>query len=250
VHTGVVEAQTTVQEAPEGRRKAIVVEDVDVQREAVTEYFRKNGFEVDAAQDGASFRRLCAANRYDLAIVDLHLPDEDGMDLVRLLRDTQACGIIVLTGNDDPTDRIVGLEVGADDFLVKPHMPRELLARARSVLRRMTPAAAQPPAQVVHEQPTLGEWRLEVGARALGNGKGGRVDLTPAEFTLMRELLNAGGSVLSREHLMMAVYNRTWEYEDRSIDVLVARLRPKLFAVGIADRLKSVRTQGYYVGIG
>lgn len=222
----------------------MVVEDVEVQRQMLSEYLKRSGFDVDEAGDGAQLRALCAANRYDLAVVDLHLPDEDGLDLVRFLRSTQDAGIIVLTGNDDPTDRIVGLEIGADDYLVKPHPPRELLARARGVLRRCGTSAAAP-APAAKTVVALGDWTLSDESRSLVSGSGVRVDLTPSEFVLMREFLAAPGKILDREHLMRSVFNRAWEYEDRAMDVLVTRLRQKIEPTREGHRIKSVRGQGY-----
>lgn len=230
------------------RKHIVIVEDVDLQRDAIVEYLSRAGFELSGAASGAELRGICESRKVDVAIVDLHLPDEDGLDLVRFLRDTQRCGIIVLTANDDPTDRIVGLEVGADDFVTKPHPPRELLARIRSILRRLdeAPAAEAKPALASPISETaMSGWRLDVSVRCLRGPDNQHIDLTAAEYALMKELISQPGEALDREHLMRSVFHRSWTYEDRSMDVLVTRLRRKLEPIGIAHLIKSVRGTGY-----
>ncbi|GGD93671.1 transcriptional regulatory protein AruR [Aureimonas endophytica] len=227
------------------RPRILVVEDVDVQREAIAEYLARNGFDVTQAPDGNTFRSLAVQVAFDLAIIDLHLPDEDGLNIVRDLRARDRCGIIVLTANDDQTDKIVGLELGADDFLTKPVPLRELLARIRTILRRVSTSQldAVPPAIPVALQ--FGNWILDDQQRALRNDTGDRLPLTAAEYILLRELMQKAGVVLDREHLMKAVFHRSWQYEDRSLDVLVTRLRRKLEPTGENERIKAVRGVGY-----
>ncbi|WP_152048552.1 response regulator transcription factor [Aureimonas psammosilenae] len=120
------------------KKHIVIVEYVDVQREVLAEYLARAGFQVSQAANGAALRTLCLDRRIDFAVVDLHLPDEDGFSLIKFLHETQKCGIIMLTANDDPTDRIVGLEVGFSDYLIKPPPSRDLLARIRSLLRRLS----------------------------------------------------------------------------------------------------------------
>ncbi|GGE11807.1 DNA-binding response regulator [Aureimonas endophytica] len=231
------------------RKHVVVVEDVEMQREAIAEYLTRAGFEISQADSGAALREICQQRAVDVAVVDLNLPDEDGFSLIKFLRETQRCGIIMLTANDDPTDRIVGLEVGADDYLVKPHPPRELLARIRSLLRRLAelaPAEAGPAKKVIAQ---LGHWRLDEQNRALRGPSDELLNLTAAEYLLLKELSQRAGAVLDREHLMQAVFHRAWQYEDRSMDVLVTRLRRKLEPTGESHRIKSVRGAGYILNL-
>lgn len=227
------------------RKHIVIVEDADLQREAVAEYLTRAGFEVSQAASGAELRAVTRARSVDLAIVDLQLPDEDGFSIVRHLREAQRCGIIMLTANNDPTDRVVGLELGADDFLVKPHPPRELLARVRSVIRRLAEAAPATTPTAQSPLGAVGDWHLDGTRRCLVGPDGSSVDLTAAEYALVRELAGRPGEVLDRDHLMRVVFNRAWQYEDRSMDVLVTRLRRKLEPTGQAGRIKSVRGTGY-----
>lgn len=229
------------------KKHIIVVEDDALQREVISEYLSRSGFDVSQAPDGAAFRELVRQRAVDLAIVDLQLPDADGFDLIRLLRDTQRCGIIVLTANDDPTDRVVGLEVGADDFVVKPHPPRELLARVRSVLRRITDTETIATPRLAAEPPAMdfGGWTLDVMVRGLRGPAAEQIDLTVSEFALLKELLAHPGEVMERDQLMRNVFHRSWSYEDRSLDVLVARLRRKLEPAAASMRIGSVRGTGY-----
>ncbi|WP_062018214.1 response regulator transcription factor [Aureimonas sp. AU4] len=229
------------------KKHILVVEDDNLQREVIAEYLTRSGFEVLQAPNGASFREFVRQRPIDLAIVDLQLPDADGFDLIRVLRETRRCGIIVLTANDDPTDRVVGLEVGADDFVVKPHPPRELLARVRSVLRRLADTEVVSPPRLVAEPPVMdfGGWTLDVLVRGLRGPTTEQIDLTISEFALLKELLAHPGEVMERDQLMRNVFHRPWSYEDRSLDVLVARLRRKLEPAAGSMRIGSVRGTGY-----
>lgn len=229
------------------KKHIVVVEDDGLQREVISEYLARSGFDVSQAPDGATFRELIRQRAIDLAIVDLQLPDADGFDLIRLLRENRRCGIIVLTANDDPTDRVVGLEVGADDFVVKPHPPRELLARVRSVLRRLADVEVAPPPSLAAEPPSMdfGGWTLDVMVRGLRGPSTEQIDLTISEFALLKELLAHPGEVMERDQLMRNVFHRPWSYEDRSLDVLVARLRRKLEPAAGSMRIGSVRGTGY-----
>jgi DNA-binding response OmpR family regulator len=233
------------------RKHIVVVEDVDLQREVIAEYLTRAGFDVSQAPDGATLRQIARQREIDLAIVDLHLPDADGFDLIRHLRETKRCGIIVLTANDDPTDRVVGLEVGADDFLVKPHPPRELLARVRSVLRRLADVEPQSTPQLAAEPPVIDfdGWVLDVMVRGLRGPSSEKIDLTLSEFALMKELMAHPGEVMDRDQLMRNVFHRPWSYEDRSLDVLVTRLRRKLEPASVSMRIGSVRGTGYMLSV-
>jgi DNA-binding response OmpR family regulator len=150
----------------------------------------------------------------------------------------------MLTSKSDATDRVVALEIGADDYITKPYDSRELLARVRSVLRRLG-AAPVPAVSAAESAMDFGGWQFDLGSRCVLNGAQ-RTELTTAEFNLLKELGSRGGQVLTREHLLNVVYERPWDYFDRSIDVLVTRLRRKLDTVTCgSEAIKSVRGSGY-----
>jgi DNA-binding response OmpR family regulator len=228
----------------------VVVDDCALIRDAVSVYLTMEGYRVTVVEDGAGLRHLLQSHTPDLVILDLNMPGEDGFSLTRFLRERCACGIIMLTSKADTTNRVVGLEIGADDFIVKPYESRELLARVRSVLRRLEGPAA--PARVAAETATpldFGLWQFDLdGRRVLGGGQS--AELTTAEFNLLQELSKKPGRVLTREHLMNVVYERPWNYYDRSIDVLVTRLRRKLEQVSRGHSVvKSVRGSGYLFSV-
>jgi DNA-binding response OmpR family regulator len=207
----------------------VIVEDFAPLGESIAVYLRGEGFRVNLAADGGALRDAIARDPADLVIVDLMLPGEDGFSLTRYLREHHRCGIIMLTASADSTNRIVGLEIGADDYISKPCESRELLAHIRSVLRRtaVVSCSAEVPSgdeNVVR----FANWRLDLTGRRLTDRNHAVVELTTGEFNLLSEFVARPGRVLSREHLLQAVHNRAWDYFDRSIDVLVTRLRRKL----------------------
>ncbi len=225
----------------------VVVDDCAPLRETIAVYLRGEGYRVSLAADGETMRDTMVRDPADIVIVDLMLPGEDGFSLTRYLREHHRCGIIMLTASADAINRVVGLEIGADDYVLKPHESRELLARIRSVLRRVN-GTAQPSSPPVadHDVVRFACWRLDLATRQLTDERGRIVELTTGEFNLLREFITAPGRVLSREHLLQAVHNRAWDYFDRSIDVLVTRLRRKLESEKIGQALiKSVRGAGY-----
>lgn len=214
----------------------------------------EEGFRVSHAEDGAQLRRMMSEDPGDLVFVDRRLPDEDGFSLTRFLREHHRCGIIMTLGRPDPMDRIIGLEIGADDVVVAPCEPREMLARIRSVLRRTlaandiaaAPAPAPAPAGARREAIGFDGWKLDLGTRALTGGDGRAVELSAGEFTLLRELAAHPGEVMGREPLLRAVHGREWDYFDRSIDVLVTRLRQKIERKPSEPVLiKTIRGAGY-----
>ncbi len=227
-------------------RHILVVEDCEPLREAVAAYLGREGYRVSVAGDGWAVREKIAHDPPDLVIVDLTLPGEDGFSITRFLREHHRCGIIVLTASTDPMNRVVGLEIGADDYVSKPHNARELLARVRSVLRRVngpSPEGTRPTAANVIR---FAAWQLDLSSHRLTDENGRTVDLTTGEFNLLKEFIATPGRVLSREHLLQAVHNRSWDYFDRSIDVLVTRLRRKLELEGTARTIiRTVRGAGY-----
>jgi DNA-binding response OmpR family regulator len=225
----------------------VVVEDSAPLRDTIALYLRNAGYRVSLAADGDRMRETMARDPADLVIVDLLLPGEDGFSLTRYLREHHRCGIIILTASADSTNRVVGLEIGADDYVSKPCESRELLARIRSVLRRVgdAPRSASP-SIVDHNVVRFGNWRLDLGARQLTDANGAVVELTTGEFNLLSEFVAKPSRILSREHLLQAVHGRAWDYFDRSIDVLVTRLRRKLESKESARTIiKTVRGAGY-----
>jgi two-component system, OmpR family, response regulator len=206
----------------------LIVDDDAAIRALLTEYFTENGLRVSSAQTGAEMSAILADTAIDLVVLDLRLAGEDGMAIARSLRGQSAIPIIMLTGVRDEADRVMGLELGADDYLTKPFSPRELLARVRTVLRR---AAAATPTQARESELRalrFAEFELNLRTRRLTRQDGGQIDLTNSEFNLMAALLASPQRVMSRDQLIEAsrVYDN--EVYDRAIDVQILRLRRKI----------------------
>jgi two-component system OmpR family response regulator len=230
------------------QKHVLVVDDYKPFRDVIEVHLSSEGYRVSLAEDGTAMRRLLAREAVDLVLVDMTLPNENGLSLVRFLREHGRCGIIVVSGRNDLTDRVVGLEVGADDYIAKPYEPRELLARVNSVLRRVGTAPPAPSAATAPGREVLAfaHWRFDIAARHLLTSGGEAVELTANEFNLLSELVANTGTVLSRERLLQAVHHRDWDYFDRSIDVLVTRLRRKIEMTPDQPALiKTVRGAGY-----
>jgi DNA-binding response OmpR family regulator len=208
----------------------------------VGEYLRRNGYEVDAAGSLAAGRERLKSAQYDALLLDLMLPDGDGLDLTRELRaqpGTQRLPLLMLTARGEPLDRIVGLELGADDYLPKPFEPRELLARVKALLRRAAPATA--PDEVLQ----FGRLEIDLGARqARVDGKA--CELTSHQFELLVVLARSPGRVLSRDRIMDALKGHPMEAFDRSIDVHISRIRAAIEDDPKApQRVLTVRGAGY-----
>jgi DNA-binding response OmpR family regulator len=222
----------------------LVVDDDPDLRETLRDYFSECGYRVSAVGNGAAMRRVLDNDSIDLAIIDLNLPGEDGFSLVSQLRRVSQAGIIMLTGSGEKLNEVVGLELGADDYVSKPCEMRHLEARVRAVLRRTVPLpAAAPEAATV-----LGfaGWRLDVAARELRAPDGEEVPLTTAEFDLLNTFASRPNRVLNRDQLLELLRGREWTPDDRSIDNLVSRLRRKLRDDPRRPKLvKSVRGVGY-----
>ena len=234
------------------RQPCLLVVDDDPEIVALLErYFTAREFRVLGAPDGAQMRRVLAAEPVDLVLLDLGLPGEDGLELTRFLREAWRGPVIIVSGRGDSVDRVVGLELGADDYVSKPFDLRELLARVRSVLRRAAPAPAAPPAPAPAPEPAepaleFDGYRYDTRARTLSAPDGSRVALTSAEFELLGEFLARPGHVLSRDQLMNRLHGRDAGPFDRAIDAQVGRLRKKIEADPAApERIKSVRGAGY-----
>jgi two-component system, OmpR family, response regulator len=224
------------------RLRALLVEDDGRLALLVAEYLQKHEIDVTHLPDGDRLLRTLKAEPFDVLLLDVMLPGKDGLELCRVVRADATCGktpILMLTAKGDDVDRIVGLELGADDYLGKPFNPRELLARIRAVLRRAQPSACEA------EQLRVGEIVLSLGAREARVGAR-PIALTQFEFELLAALARAAGRVLSREYLMETLRGIEFESFDRSIDVHVSRLRQKLGDDPKAPRfIKTVRGVGY-----
>jgi DNA-binding response OmpR family regulator len=222
--------------------RILIVDDDRDFVDLVREYLQPEGFSVDAAYDYASGLKAAGAANHELLVLDVMLPGGSGFDLLRNLRKTSTLPVLLLTGRGEAVDRIVGLEIGADDYLPKPCDPRELVARIRAILRRTQAAGSQ----------GNGDW-IRVGAVALSPGLrvvkcGDReLDITSIEFNVLEHLLKNRGTVISREQLAEAALGRKLGLLDRSIDVHVSRLRRKLSdcAAGNEELIKAIRGSGY-----
>ena len=222
------------------RQEILVVEDEPDIRGLVVLHLERGGFSCRTAANGLDALREAKARRPDLIVLDLMLPGLGGLEVCRRLRsdrETAGVPIIMLTAKADEVDRVVGLELGADDYVVKPFSPKELVARARAVLRRARPVEG---ASVL----SVGSLSLDA-ARHVVTLDGHALVLTPKEFDLLQALLESAGRVLSREHLLNHVwgYARADEIESRTVDVHIRRLRAKLGDVG--HRIATVKSVGY-----
>lgn len=226
----------------------VVDDDRDI-RQLLGEYLEKNGFRATAVADGKAMRRALEHAHVDLIVLDLMMPGEDGLSLCRDVRSRSQVPIIMLTALGEEVDRIVGLEVGADDYMAKPFNPRELLVRIRAVLRRTAHAPRDPlPAEVRGYR--FAGWRLDTTSRTLTHENGNTVSLSGAEYRLLAILLAHPNRVLSRAQLMELIRGRDLDPFDRSIDVRISRLRQTLGDDGRTPQIiKTVYGEGYLVGV-
>jgi two-component system OmpR family response regulator len=223
----------------------VVVDDQQEICDVVQEYLTGEGYRVSTAHDGAGMRRVLSQSAVDLVILDLMLPGEDGLTLARSLRSESGIGIIILTGRGETVDRIIGLEMGADDYLPKPFHLRELLARVKSVLRRAQSRSADS-SQSSRLRAQFAGWNLDMASRELLSPAGDEVRLTTGEFDLLAAFVNNANQVLSRDRLLDLARNREAGPFDRTIDVQVGRLRRKLEDDPQNPTLiKTVRGSGY-----
>jgi two-component system, OmpR family, response regulator len=229
-----------------GEAHVLIVDDDGQIRQLAAKFLRANGIRVSQARDGVEMREMLRSASIDLIVLDIMLPGRNGLELCRDLRTISAVPVIMLTAKGDETDRIVGLEVGADDYIAKPFNPRELLARIKAVLRRTNAPTASKNGRAQRCFRFDG-WFVDLSRRELTNQDGVLVDLSGGEFDLLLAFLEAPNRILSRDHLLDAARNRVSGSFDRSIDVLVSRLRRKL-EQGLADvpvTIKTVRGAGY-----
>ena len=226
----------------------LVVDDDREIRTGVVEYLRKNGLRASAAVDGRDMFAQLESSAFDLVVLDIMMPGDDGLVLCRTLRSGKhrALPILLLTARDDETDRIIGLEMGADDYVVKPFSPRELLARIKAVTRRTRMLPPNLRITETVDSLSFGRWRLDTTARHLLDADGTIVPLSGAEFRLLRVFLDHPQRVLSRDQLLNLTQGRDAELYDRSIDLLVSRLRSRL-EDNSKDQsyIKTVRSEGY-----
>lgn len=229
----------------------VVVEDEEHLREAVVEYLGDQGIHVLGAADGPSLRQLAQTQHLDLVILDIAMPGEDGLSLARWLRQMPSRpGIIFATSAGTPVDRVVGLEIGADDYLVKPYDLRELLARVRTLLRRIaaepTSSTAAPPAARPPRTAKVGSFTLNLDSRRLFDAEGNLIELTATEFDLLAMLVARPNRILTRTQLLAGEHGRNPEEGDRSVDIRVTRLRKKIESNPQEPSLiRTVRGEGY-----
>jgi two-component system phosphate regulon response regulator OmpR len=227
----------------------VVVDDEAEIREMIRDYLTANGFAVSTAASGAEMRAILAERPAHLVTLDLRMPGEDGLALARYLREQGQVGIIMVTASAGIVDRVVGLELGADDYIAKPFDPRELLARIRTVLRRMSAGAketAAPAASMAGHEIRMGRCMLNLQAARLYTLAGEEVELTAMEFDLLKAFAERPNRALSRDQLLDLAHNREMDAFDRSIDIRIMRLRRKIEEDPDHPRtLKTVRGLGY-----
>ncbi|CDZ33596.1 DNA-binding response regulator OmpR [Neorhizobium galegae bv. officinalis] len=205
----------------------VVVDDHSDIRDLVRQYLEQQGYKISVAESGSVLRRVLEHHTVDLIILDIMMPGEDGLSVCRQVRATLDVPIIFLTAMAEDTDRILGLEMGADDYLVKPFNFRELLARVRAVLRRASNPAV-PAAARQSKKLRIAGWRVDMGRQEISGENGVGIPLSTAEFRLLKVFIERPGMILSREQLLDLTTGRTADIFDRSIDNQVSRLRKKI----------------------
>ena len=239
----------------DARTRLLVVDDDPSVRAMLREYLEGHGFAVAEAGSGAQMRERIECELPDAVLLDVRLPGEDGLVLARYLRERHDVGIIMVTASGDVVDRVVGLEVGADDYVAKPFDLRELLARLKSVLRRVRAAparegSAQPAVAQASQPPRrqrFGRCEVDMEARRMFEAGGAEVPITAMEYDLLTAFLANPNRVLSRDQLLMHTRQREWEPFDRSIDIRIGRLRRKVEPDpdGEPRTIRTVRNAGY-----
>jgi two-component system phosphate regulon response regulator OmpR len=224
----------------------LVVDDEAEVRDMLRDYLCRNGYTVSLADGGGTMRDVLANRPVHLVILDLVMPGEDGLTLARELRQQMQLGIIMLTASGDSVDRVVGLELGADDYVTKPCDLRELLARMRSVLRRVHGESADTSDGAMGREVRMGRCILNLDTRRLFAAEGEEVPITAMEFDLLKAFAERPGRVLSRDQLLDIAHSKDMEAFDRSIDIRIMRLRRKVEPdPGKPQVLKTVRGAGY-----
>jgi DNA-binding response OmpR family regulator len=230
---------------PEAVETLLVVDDDQVVRELLQDYFGQQGFEVRLAASAVEARDVLAGVIPQLVFLDVGLPGEDGLSLARHIREQFDIPIVMVSGAGDPLDRIIGLEVGADDYVTKPFDPRELLARVKSIMRRYR-RVPEPLEERGSARVRIPGFELDMGSRRVFRADGEELILTRMEFDLLQVLVEHPNRVLSRDQLLNMTQNRDWDPYDRSIDIRIARLRRKLEEQPDSPQLiRTVRGVGY-----
>ena len=209
------------------------------------EYLSAEGFDIEYAYNGREGVDMALAKQYDALVLDVMMPELDGFEVLRRIRTESAVPVIMLTAKGDDVDRIVGLEIGADDYLPKPFNPRELLARLRAILRRAK--SVQPPLQ--DQTLTLGPLEISPASRS-ALVSGALIDLTSTEFNLLHVLIKQAGKIVTKESLSEQGLGRSLEKFDRSIDMHMSNLRKKMAQKNIGEMIITVRGQGYQLSDG
>jgi two-component system OmpR family response regulator len=226
----------------------LVVDDDSVIRQLVSDYLRQNGLTVNAVPDGEQMQEVLDKEHCDLIVLDLMLPGEDGISISRRLRESTSppIPVLMLSGRCDEVDRVIGLEVGADDYMTKPFAPRELLARIRAVLRR-TRALRSTPGHTgsLGRYLSFGQWRLDRIERCLVAENGAVSQMTGAEYSLLSYFTEHPGRVISRDQLMNRLVGSSRALLDRSIDLRISRLRRLLGETQQSHYIKTIRNEGY-----
>lgn len=223
---------------------AVVDDEVDITR-LLADYLQANGFRVSQLHDGAGLFRLMEKDTPALVLLDVGLPGADGFSIAREIRARWRCGLVMVTGRGDAVDKVVGLEIGADDYVTKPFDLRELLARVKAVLRR-TIGAEHSGTEQARDTQFFAGWQLDIAARRLSDAGGKEMALTSGEFDLLSTFVAHAGRVLSRDFLLERTRGREAGPFDRTIDVQVGRLRKKLEKDSDDPQIiKSVRGAGY-----
>lgn len=225
-------------------RVLLIDDDVEL-CELLMDYLQPEGFEVIPVHDGQEGLQRALSGEYALIVLDIMLPGMNGLEVLKRLRAQLNTPVLMLTARGEEVDRIVGLEMGADDYLPKPFNPRELIARSRAILRRTAERMDTGAGFVPNERIAVGDVELDPGSRVVRrNGK--QVDLTSVEFSLLEMLLRAAGHVVTREQMVETVLGRALTAYDRSVDVHLSSLRKKLgHKIGETERIKTVRGVGY-----
>ena len=227
----------------------VVCDDEPDIRDTVGEYLELQGYRVSAVDGGPALRELVDKEKIDIVVLDIMMPGEDGLSLARFLRERGDTAIIMLTASGETVDRIIGLEMGADDYLAKPVDLRELLARIKAVLRRTTGQAAASgsgPAKSSDSAVQFGSCLLDIDQHKLFDADGEEIAITAMEFNLLKVFADHSGRVLNRDQLLEMAHDRDWDPFDRSIDIRISRLRKKIELDPAKPQvIKTVRGVGY-----